>query len=762
VTSSKYCTIAIVLTMLLIGFVPMIENVGALDSQLTVSDHCIAINGDDDLASQATAMHWPGTGSPSDPYVIEELSISCDANITAIDIMNTRSHIRIMDCTITALHQEGIRWESYSCGLKLTNVSNAVFSSLGISGFINGVFIDSCSDVTVDNTTATGAKSDGVKAAYSSSLTFDNDTVINNGASGMDVHTSDHLLVQCSNISFNKNSGLDFWLPITDSLIRWNIASRNGWYESGNALYLSGTGNTIYGNILVAPGGPESTPAGCGYGAINNWNSSSGVGNYYGTNYDRSEEVYTSFLGEPACSTLDEDQDGISDDPFTIKCYASNYEGAPEVDHHPLVLPAAPPRNLTASIEGDQITLSWAEPLYFTDPVGHYVVEREVHAAVTEIDVTDTTFTETVDDTGSWTSFNYTVRWAGRYLTSGPSAQAEGRNPDRPSVKITSELGVHRQVMNDVVTYANKTIDPLGVLVEWVGSDSDSATMNYTVQLDGGEWISVGTRSNHTFAGLLEGDHTITVRATDNGMNQVEDSKTFAVFRRAEISVACSPSTEGSSSLLVTGKAFDPVTGDPLDNTQLGLAYSTERGQSWGFDTLTTDADGRFQTTIGLDIQAIMGIIITATLADQYSEERTFFENVTYAAVDLQDREGLFLTRSTSTISDFLFSSEMLKFNITGEEGTEGSTSILIPKAAMSGVDGVKITLDGAEIEYSVASEDDYWVLTFNYTHSSHEVYVDLGSSGSGSTMVLLVIVIVIVAVAAAVGLLVWRRRRKA
>jgi hypothetical protein len=425
-----------------------------------------------------------------------------------------------------------------------------------------------------------------------------------------------------------------------------------------------------------------------------------------------------------------------------------------------LVLPAAPPRNLTASVEGDQITLNWAEPLYFTDPVGHYVVVREEHAVVTEIEVTDTTFTDTVDDTGSWTSINYTVRWVGRHLTSGLSAQAEGRNPDRPSVMITSELGVHRQMMNDVVTYANRTIDPLGVLVEWVGSDSDSATMNYQVQLDGGEWFSVGTRSNHTFAGLLEGEHTVKVRATDNGMNQVEDSKTFAVFRRAEISVSCSPSTEGSSSLLVTGNAFDPVTGDALANTPLVLAYSIEMGHSWAFDTLTTDGDGRFQATVDMDIEAIMGLTLTVTLTDQYSEERTFFENVTYAAVGLDGREGLFLTRSTSTLSDYLFSSEMLKFNITGEEGTEGSTSILIPKAAMSGVDEVKITLDGAEIEYSVASEGDYWVLTFNYTHSTHEVYVDLGSSGSASTMVLLVIVIVIVA-ALGVALFLFIRRRK-
>jgi hypothetical protein len=326
---------------------------------------------------------------------------------------------------------------------------------------------------------------------------------------------------------------------------------------------------------------------------------------------------------------------------------------------------------------------------------------------------------------------------------------------------ITSELGVHRQVMNDVVTYANRTIDPLDVLLEWVGSDSDSQTMNYQVQLDGGEWVSTGTRSNHTFVGLLEGEHTVTVRATDNGLNQVEDSKTFAVFKRAVISISCSPSVEDSSSLLVSGKVLDPVTGDPLANTPLGFAYSTERGQSWAFDSLTTDEGGRFQTTIGLDIKVIMGIVIAATLTDQYSEEHTFFKNVTYAAIELQNREGLFLARSTSTLSDFLFSSEMLMFNITGEEGTEGSTSILIPKADMSGVDGIEITLDGAQIEYNVVSDDDYWVLTFNYTHSTHEVYVDLGSSGSSSTMNLLLVVVVIVVAAAAVALLVFFRRRK-
>ena len=100
----------------------------------------------------------------------------------------------------------------------------------------------------------------------------------------------------------------------------------NGWYGGGNALYISGTGNTIYGNVLVGPGGEDSMPAGCGYGAINDWSSPDGVGNYYGANYDTSSHSYTNFLGQPVCSLVDENGDGISDEPYTIPCYSDPYE----------------------------------------------------------------------------------------------------------------------------------------------------------------------------------------------------------------------------------------------------------------------------------------------------------------------------------------------------------------------------------------------------------------------------------------------------
>ena len=37
--------------------------------------------------------------------------------------------------------------------------------------------------------------------------------------------------------------------------------------------------------------------------------------------------------------------------------------------------------------------------------------------------------------------------------------------------------------------------------------------------------------------------------------------------------------------------------------------------------------------------------------------------------------------------------------------------------------------LDNNQTEYSIASTDDSWLLTFNYTHSTHTVRVDLSAS---------------------------------
>ncbi|MHA1366972.1 MAG: Ig-like domain-containing protein [Candidatus Heimdallarchaeota archaeon] len=66
-------------------------------------------------------------------------------------------------------------------------------------------------------------------------------------------------------------------------------------------------------------------------------------------------------------------------------------------------------------------------------------------------------------------------------------------------------------------------------MVTWSGSDSGSGIDYYEAQIDGGTWINKGTGTSHTFTGLIDGAHTVNVRAWDNAGNDATDSTTFTV-----------------------------------------------------------------------------------------------------------------------------------------------------------------------------------------------------------------------------------------
>ena len=100
--------------------------------------------------------------------------------------------------------------------------------------------------------------------------------------------------------------------------------------------------------------------------------------------------------------------------------------------------------------------------------------------------------------------------------------------------------------------------------------------MDYQVRLDGGEWISVTGASNHTFRNLVEGLHTVTVRATDDDSNQVEDSRAIYVRQVVRMTDSCLPGQgDGRSEMRICGKATDAATGG---STVASVSYSVDGG----------------------------------------------------------------------------------------------------------------------------------------------------------------------------------------
>jgi hypothetical protein len=121
----------------------------------------------------------------------------------------------------------------------------------------------------------------------------------------------------------------------------------------------------------------------------------------------------------------------------------------------------------------------------------------------------------------------------------------------------------------------------------------------------------------------------------------------------------------------------------------------------------------------------------------------------------------IFSIVSNSTISALAFNSTNLElsFTVTGPSGTTGFAEVTMKKTLAANITDLKVYLDEKPLEYSTASTEDSWTISFDYTHSTHQVRVVLYLNVTPriSTPDLAIVVTVITTVAIAVKI-----RRKA
>jgi len=88
-----------------------------------------------------------------------------------------------------------------------------------------------------------------------------------------------------------------------------------------------------------------------------------------------------------------------------------------------------------------------------------------------------------------------------------------------------------------------------------------------------------------------------------------------------------------------------------------------------------------------------------------------------------------------------------LNFNVTGPSGTTGFVRATIAKQFLTNGDNLQVYLDGKQLNYSVTSGVDSWVLTFNYSHSTHQISIHTVTNASSTEPLgIQIILIVIVA----------------
>ncbi len=127
------------------------------------------------------------------------------------------------------------------------------------------------------------------------------------------------------------------------------------------------------------------------------------------------------------------------------------------------------------------------------------------------------------------------------------------------------------------------------------------------------------------------------------------------------------------------------------------------------------------------------------------------------------------MVQSNSTITNLSFNStsHQLAFTASGPSGTYGLTKVTIAKSLVEDATAFSIALDGNQLEFSIESADDSWVLLFSYHHSSHQVVIGLtpnaliALNNAPQDYTLLIVAVVIASATLFVGAFFVKRKHK-
>ena len=120
--------------------------------------------------------------------------------------------------------------------------------------------------------------------------------------------------------------------------------------------------------------------------------------------------------------------------------------------------------------------------------------------------------------------------------------------------------------------------------------------------------------------------------------------------------------------------------------------------------------------------------------------------------------QSFFFVESNSTVTELFFNStnSELSFTVSGPPDTTGYVKVTIAKSLVTSVQNVKVYLDGQQLNVAITSNEDYWLLNFDYTHSTHHVTVSLNADTTAKQTLsldyrLLTIIIITIAVATSI-----------
>jgi PKD repeat protein len=233
----------------------------------------------------------------------------------------------------------------------------------------------------------------------------------------------------------------------------------------------------------------------------------------------------------------------------------------------------------------------------------------------------------------------------------------------------------------------------------------------------------------HTYVSQRTFNVTLTVIDTA-GLNS-SISQSVLVKMPTSISIlTSSPSTFVGFKVNITGTIRD-IYGNELGDETIVLYYTFSGISTW--TPITSDITDNLGNYLAMWVPPATGYF---EIKAEWAGNTTHLvaSNTTTLSSLAYQGQYVFSVESNSTISEFAFDTNnwKLKFTATGPNGTMGYTKVTIAKSLVANITNVRIYLNNSKIEFSVTSTDNSWVLSFSYSHSTHELGIDLVSARIG------------------------------
>jgi len=210
---------------------PLLQNNSPTRSQ------AIRIDSDIDLRNLASTNGWNGSGSQSDPFIIENLTINDPSSNDCLYIGNTTDHLMIRNCSFTNLSTGLIGTFAGSSGINLYNSHNVNITNTNCSSNrIQGIKVQYCDNINITGNYCYDNQ-DGIFVYYSSKIRIEDNRIEDHSGKGI------YILNLAKFTVINNNSIENNFIGIKSGS-DYTIITNNTSIQDDYGIYLSGSSSS--------------------------------------------------------------------------------------------------------------------------------------------------------------------------------------------------------------------------------------------------------------------------------------------------------------------------------------------------------------------------------------------------------------------------------------------------------------------------------------------------------------------------------------